>query len=121
VFAFPLQVGAIRLGTFDLYRHRPGRLDSIELIDALLLADLAVAAVVKQAEVAERSGHDGLRPLTSYQDVNIATGMLAAGLKISLEDAFARLRGHAYSQNRSVLDVAHDVVSRRVHIEQLAE
>jgi AmiR/NasT family two-component response regulator len=57
----------------------------------------------------------------SYQDVNMATGMLAAQLRISLEDAFARLRAHAFSSGRSVLDVARDLLERRIPLDRLAD
>jgi hypothetical protein len=46
--------------------------------------------------------------------------MLAARLRISLDDAFIRLRAHAFGQGRSVLAVARDVLDRRIQLE-LAE
>jgi AmiR/NasT family two-component response regulator len=116
-----LQVGAIRFGTLDLYCRRPGGLRSAEVTDAAILADLATTVLLHQFDFAYRSGQDGPRPVTSYQDVNIATGMLAAQLRVSLDDAFARLRAHAYSEGRSVVDVAHDVVGRRIDLDQLSE
>lgn len=121
MFAFPLQVGAIRLGTLDLYSRRPGGLRPEEVTDAMVLADLAATVLLHQFDVAHRSGRDAPRPATSYQDVNIATGMLAAQLRVSLDDAFARLRAHAYSEGRSVVDVARDVVAWRIDLDQLAE
>jgi hypothetical protein len=114
MFAFPLQVGAIRLGTLDLYRRRPGGLPPAELTDAVVLADLATTALLEEAVAAERAGEDWVRPVSSYQDMSVATGMIAATLHISLDDAFARLRGRAFAEDRSVLDVARDVVRRRI-------
>lgn len=114
VFAFPLQIGAIRLGTLDLYRRRVGGLSTPELADAAVLADLATLALLEHVERAERTGCDWTRPITSYQDVNVATGMLAAQLHISLDEAFVRLRAHAFGENRSVLAVARDVLARRL-------
>jgi hypothetical protein len=109
VFAFPLQVGGVLLGTLSLYRRRGGGLGTGELTDAALLADLATTALLKPATRIEWT-----RPAGSYQNMNIATGMVAARLRISLDDAFARLRGYAFAANRSVLDVARDVVHRRI-------
>ena len=37
VFAFPLQIGAARLGVLDVYRHEPGALTRPELAQALTL------------------------------------------------------------------------------------
>ena len=46
VFAFPLQIGAIRLGTLELYRDRAGPMADEQLADALLLADVAVDGIL---------------------------------------------------------------------------
>ena len=118
VFAFPLQVGGIRLGTLDLYRRSPGGLSADAVADAVVLADVVTLALLRHAE---RSDEDDLRRAISYQDVNMATGMLAAQLRISLEDAFARLRAHAFATGRSVLDVAGDVLARDISLDRLAE
>ncbi|MBB4683978.1 GAF and ANTAR domain-containing protein [Amycolatopsis jiangsuensis] len=122
VFAFPLQFGAIRLGTFELARHRPGGLSSAEAKDAALAADLTTTALLRHSREAARAGHElAPRTMVSYQDVHVATGMLAARLGMSLDDAFTRLRAHAYTTNRSVLDVARDVLERRSTLEESAE
>jgi hypothetical protein len=122
VFAFPLQVGAIRLGTLELLRRRPGGLPGGELSDAALVAELTTAGLLQQAGEAERAGREfEPRPVTSFRDVNVATGMLAALLRISLDDAFIRLRAHAFGQGRSVVAVARDVLERRIAVEELAE
>jgi hypothetical protein len=122
VFAFPLQVAAIRLGTLEFVRRRAGPLTHDALSDAALLAELTTAGLLQQAGDAERAGRAfAPRPVTSFQDVNVATGMLAAQLKISLNDAFSRLRGHAFAQGLSVLDLARDVLERRLPLDKLAE
>jgi len=41
IFAFPLQIGAIRAGLMGLYRERPGTLSGSHLGDALVFADTA--------------------------------------------------------------------------------
>ena len=47
IFAFPLQVGGIRLGVLDLYRDTPGVLDDAEVTAALAYADAAVLCSVE--------------------------------------------------------------------------
>ncbi|MFE2752519.1 GAF and ANTAR domain-containing protein [Actinosynnema sp. NPDC059335] len=116
VFAFPLRAGGIGVGTLDLYRRRPGGLSADALADAAVLADLTTIALLQHTE---RSGENGLRGVISYEDVNMATGMLAAQLRIDLEDASARLRAHAFATDRSVLDVAGDVLARRIPLDRL--
>jgi hypothetical protein len=122
VFAFPLQVGAIKFGTLELLRHRPGGLGSDELGGAALVAELATAGLLRQASEAERDCREfAPRPVTSFQDVNVATGILAAQLRITLDDAFTRLRAHAFGQGRSVLEVSRDALEHRIALDELAE
>lgn len=115
VFALPLRVGAIRLGCLGLYRLQPGRLSASELRDSTVLADLAAAAVLSNA------GQDivvDIPPFTGhYDEVNLATGMLAAQLGVSVQDASARLRSHAFSNGLSPAEVARDIVNRRLRLD----
>lgn len=115
VFAFPLRVGGIRLGTLTLYRRRPGGLPADQVAVAAVLADLATHAMIEHTDA------EGVHAAVSYDDVHIATGMLAAQLRITLQDAFIRLRAHAFAQNRSVLEVARDVVAWRIPLDRLAD
>jgi hypothetical protein len=122
VFAFPLQVGGINLGTVEYLRRRSGGLTQRVVNDAALVAELVTTALLQRADVAEQAGQEfAPRPVTSFRDVNVATGMLAAQLRISLDDAFARLRGRAFSQGRSVVELARDVLERRVPLDEFAE
>jgi len=121
VFAFPLRSGGIRVGTVTFYRRRPGPLTSGAAADATLLADLITLALLERAEHADRAGIDWIRNPGSYQDVNLATGMLAARLSIGLDDAFLRLRAHAFRQARPILDLARDVLTDRIDINELNE
>lgn len=118
MFAFPLQLGAIRLGVLDLYRRRPGRLSSRELTDAAVLANLATVAVLEQARQDKAAGDTQLSQLAGpYQEVSIATGMLAAQLEIGLVEALARLRSRAFAEGRSVHELARDVVERKIRFD----
>ena len=94
----------------------PGVLSADQLADVAVLADLATAALLDDAG----DGVTGVAPWARagargyYDDVNVATGMLAAELRISLEDAFLRLRAHAFSHSTSLLDVSRAVLTRRL-------
>jgi AmiR/NasT family two-component response regulator len=48
-------------------------------------------------------------------EIHQATGMVVAQLGVSAQDALARLRAYAFAEQRLLGDVAHDVVSRRLH------
>jgi GAF domain-containing protein len=123
VFAFPLQAGAIKLGTLDLYRRAPGGLSSEGLADAVALADLAVTALLSDA----RTGDDPVALWARhdvpgfYEDVNVATGMLATQLRISLEDAMLRLRAHAFSHHLPLTEVARAVLNRQLRFDSSSE
>jgi hypothetical protein len=55
------------------------------------------------------------------RDIHQATGMVLAQLDISPTDAFSRLRAHAFSTNRTVQEVARDVLARRLNFSQLSD
>lgn len=120
-FAFPLVIGGIRLGMLELFRRRPGGLSASALADATVLASVAIDAILGDAEIARREGRQWPSPALSSQDVHIAIGMLAVQLQLSLEDAFARLRAHAYAEQRPILDVAREVLRRRIPLEDLRD
>lgn len=115
VFAFPLRVGAIRVGVLDLYRDAPGRLTELDLVEALAFADAATDVVLHlQDHDGDGAGSALTGPLDSRAVVHQATGMITIQLGISLAEALLRLRAHAYASGRTVSAIAADVVSRRM-------
>ncbi|SNT42372.1 GAF and ANTAR domain-containing protein [Rhodococcoides kyotonense] len=121
VFAFPLRIGGIRLGTLTLYRRQPGALSPSALADAALLVDLITFALLEQAEFSKNAGEEWIRTVGSYQDVNIATGVLSAKLAISLDDALLRLRAHAFQQGRPILELAREILGQRIDVGEFNE
>jgi hypothetical protein len=119
MFALPLQVGAIRVGVLLLHRARPGALTPGQLADALVFADIALQLVLDAA--AGISGLPEYRPLDGLSDsraeVYQATGMVSVQLGVSLEDAFVRLRAHAFATGAALGDVADEVVHRRLRLD----
>ncbi|MEP7024962.1 MAG: ANTAR domain-containing protein [Actinomycetota bacterium] len=114
MFLLPMQAGAIRVGVLSLYRVRPGPLAPGELADVLVLADIALQLVLDTAAgitaLPEYRPVDGMS--ASHAEVYQATGMITVQLGVNLDDAFARLRAHAFTSNRALGAVASDVVSR---------
>jgi hypothetical protein len=119
LFAFPLHGGAIRVGVLSLYRAQPGPLTPQQLADALVFADIALQLVLDAS--AGISGLADYRPLDGLSDgraeVYQATGMMSVQLSVSLEEAFVRLRAHAFSAGLPLGDVAGDVVSRKLRFD----
>lgn len=50
---------------------------------------------------------------TDHDEVYQAIGMIMVQLGVASEEALARLRAHAFSHDRTALEVARDVVSHR--------
>lgn len=113
IFAFPLRVGAIRIGILDLYRDTSGYLSQDEFADALTFADAAVVVLLR---LQDNAGDAAAltRPIDSRAEIHQATGMISIQLDTTLVEALLRLRAHAYATGRTVSDVAADVVGRRM-------
>ena len=114
VFAFPLRIGAISVGALDLYRDQPG--DLADLIPAALVAADAAALALLHMETPWDQGFDDDLDAGSANQLQVhqATGMVQAQLDIATEDAFLMLRARAFADARPVVDVARDVVERRL-------
>jgi hypothetical protein len=118
VFAFPLRIGVISVGTLLAQRTTPGPLVNGQLTDALALAD-AVATVLLHRQSAEADRVDQpppgwAQPVTYRAEVHQATGMISVQLGVSLAEALVRLRAYAWSGDHLIADVAADVVARRL-------
>ena len=123
VFAFPLQVGAIRAGVMGLYRKRPGPLNAFQLGDALVFADTATLLLLesgRQAADGAGSGLEGQPPdLAGHRaEIDQATGMLTEQLGVGIAAAFIRLRAYAYVNDLRLTDVARDIVARRLRLQR---
>ena len=117
IFAFPLQVGGIRLGVLDLYRDTKGNLDDQQLTEALVFADAAGVVLLHLQNQMEPG--EGLHPqladaLGHRPEIHQATGMITVQAVVGLTEALLLLRAHAFAADRAILDVARDVVGRRL-------
>jgi hypothetical protein len=118
VFAFPLQIGAARLGVLDVFRDRAGPLSSNELRRAVLLADVTVAALLDHQEDGTDTGGVGLdEAVEGRAELFQAQGMLMVQLGVSIGEAMARMRAYAYAENRRLGEVARDVVAHRLRFD----
>ncbi|WP_222196204.1 GAF and ANTAR domain-containing protein [Modestobacter italicus] len=132
-FAFPLQVGAVGIGVLDLYDGSRGPLSDRQYAAALSFAD-AATAVLLHLQYDRVESEDGARtrsPDRLHQSdrvevvdrravVHQAAGMISVQLGVDLATALLRLRGHAFGADRSVLEVAGDVVVRRLRFDDSA-
>lgn len=119
VFGFPLQFGAVRLGALNLYSNRPGSLTDDQHADAIVMADVAAQTLLimqSHAKPGELAAELEVGSQFQYV-VHQASGMVAVQLGVSAAQALIRLRGYAFGNNRSLRDVAQDVVARRLRFD----
>ena len=114
VFAFPLRIGAIGLGAIDLYRTSRGELDADQLAGALMAADASALALLDLDPGGEGFADDDAARSTYHLQVHQATGMIQVQLDIPTDSAFATLRARAFASGRPLVDIATDVVERRL-------
>lgn len=110
--SFPMRIGGARFGALTLYRSRHGELSADQVADGYVIAQLAAHLMV--ADQARIEGDLVISDLETgfarMEPIHQATGMIMAQLSVGAEDALARLRGAAYTAQRSALDLAKDVV-----------
>jgi GAF domain len=119
VFGFPMRSGTVGLGALNLYRHCPGPLSDGQHADALVLADLAARWVLEaQAGAPPDTVAEELETGADFHFVvHNAAGIVSVQLGVSVTEALIRLRGHAFSSDRLLAEVAQDVVARRLRLE----
>jgi GAF domain-containing protein len=119
IFAFPLEVGAIRLGALCLYADRPGPLSDDQYADALVLADIVTQALLAiQANAPPGKLATELEAGADFHYVvHQASGMVAAQLDVNVSQALFRLRAYAFGHERPLDDVANDIVARRLRFD----
>jgi len=115
VFALPLQWGAVNLGVLDLYRLQPGALDDAQLRDAIAAADAAALMMLGLRTDPDQGGVDWLDHAVAHRaEIHQAAGMVSVQLDVTVAEALARMRAHAFVHDRLLIDVACDVVARRL-------
>jgi hypothetical protein len=133
LYAFPLPPLDDGLGALSMYRRKPGRL-AAEMFDAAVaLADLATVALLglqvcdpdlddfdfdldldldRASDSAENAWAGSV--LRDNAAVNQATGVIMAEFRIDAAQALARLRGYSFVTGRSLVEIAEDLVNRRL-------
>jgi hypothetical protein len=119
IFAFPLQVGGIRVGVLDLYRDIAGDLDDRELAEALAFADAATSILLQlQSGTDGITGEPGLVAMIEDRaEVHQATGMVSVQAELGLAASLVLLRAHSYAAERPILDVAREVIGRTLRFD----
>jgi hypothetical protein len=106
LFAFPIRVGDVALGTLGLYRRTPGDLEPDQVAVGLTAVDALGSSLL-----APEPPHDGVDsyPLTVHR----AAGMVMVQLDSSIEVALVRLRATAYLEGMLITALALEVLEGR--------
>jgi hypothetical protein len=109
--ALPLRLRADVIGALNLFHVGP--LDPADLRLGRALADAATISILAYRAIrhGEVVGAQLQTALDSRVVIEQAKGILAERWQIGMDEAFQRLRAHARSHNRLLLDVARDVVN----------
>jgi hypothetical protein len=112
IFAFPLRVGAIRLGVLSLDRTETGLLEPAERTDALIVADAVTDFVLDDQAGVSGAGlsHPMAVAAGARAVVHQASGMISVQVDGNIRDALIRLRAHAYAHEQPIDVVAAQVV-----------
>lgn len=118
VFALPLNAGQRCIGVLTLYHDVAGALTPDQQADGLVVADTVARSMLEtQSDHETALLADALDDAAGYRaEVHQAAGMVAVQLGLKVADAEARLRAHAFAVNRSVVEVARDIVARRLRL-----
>ena len=111
VFSFPLQEGAVSVGVLELYADHSAGLDLQDLALAVAFAKVATEIILDGGTTVGGELDLGLAVALGDRDhVHQAQGMVMVDLGISLADALARMRAHAFSRNLTLIEISHQVI-----------
>ncbi len=111
VFAFPLQLGAVRFGVLTCVRDEVRPLDPQELSACLIFAEVATELLLDSSPTGEHPDAQLHAAIRRHDEVYQAQGMVMVDLAVSLETALATMRAMAFAEGRSLQDLAADIVS----------
>lgn len=116
VFGFPIRIGAIRLGALGLFCVEPGPLNDTQSSNAYLMASVVGRAVLTMQAGAPRGAlAEELQRGASFEFVvHQAAGIVAVQGSMSIGDALAALRAHAFASGTSSSALALSVVAREI-------
>ncbi len=118
VQALPMQLREQTLGALSLLNAAPGPLDADTIALGQALADAATIGIMHQRALArsELVAEQLQTALTSRIMIEQAKGFLAQRFGVTVEEAFAVLRGYARTHNRKLTEVATDIIGGHLEL-----
>jgi GAF domain-containing protein len=116
VVGFPLSYDSKRLGAINIYndQHRDWNEEDLDIIG--VFANMATAYFVRVTELAEsrQLAKQLQEALDSRVVIEQAKGILAAEYRITVDEAFHKLREHSQDNNIKLTDVCNAVVNMKL-------
>ena len=113
VFAFPLQLGAVRFGVLTCARAEAGSLSQLELSAGLIFAEVATDLLLDSSPTGDHPDPQLHAAIHVHDEVYQAQGMVMVDLAVSLDVALARMRAVAYAEGISLQELAAEIVAGR--------
>jgi GAF domain-containing protein len=113
VFAFPLQLGAVRFGVLTCVRAEARPLGTRELNAGLIFAEVATELLLDSSPTGDNPDPQLHAAMHVHDEVYQAQGMVMVDLATPLEVALARMRAVAFAEGVSLQDLSADIVSGR--------
>lgn len=112
--AIPLRIGDAYLGVLTAYRVRAGEPSAQEYIDGLILASLATAELLSHEAGGSTKAALGIFEPGLYDQsaLQLAAGMVAEALNISIVAALVRIRARAFADDQPVSRTAQRILDR---------
>lgn len=112
VFVFPLHLGAVAFGTLELLSGRVGALSREHARLARRFAAIGVE-ILLDGDLTDSAGElsGGLeRAFANRADIAQAQGMVMVDLGVTLGEAIARMRAHAFASEMALSELARKVI-----------
>jgi GAF domain-containing protein len=118
VASLPMQLHGVRVGALNLYGRGPRSWSSDDLAAAVVMADMATGYLINASVLQhqEELNEQLQMALASRIAIEQAKGILAHKHRISVDQAFDRLRRHARAHNQSLRKLAQAVVDGDVSL-----
>ncbi len=113
VFAFPLQLGAVRFGVLNCFRSQAGPLGKRELSAGLIFAEVATELLLDSSPTGDYPDSQLHAAIHVHDEVYQAQGMVMVDLAVPLDVALARMRAVAFAEGISLQELSTEIVGGR--------
>src|SRR5687767_1566636 len=122
VHALPLRLRGQAIGALNLFDREPGSLPDRDLALGQALADVATIGILQERAIrrGEVVNEQLQAALNSRVIIEQAKGVVAERLRVGMDVAFDRLRGHARAHNLRLVDLARQAVDGELDLAAFA-